>query len=99
MCYHLHPGPFIRLHCQEMQLCILRVLAYNQYEYVSFENLFNSFTIFFFFPLQLSYKMVYFVPPGFLCYFHLWVTIKGSTGTLNEARSAICFSSPSKESD
>lgn len=49
MCYHLHPSLFIRLHFQEMQLCILRVLVYNQYEYVSFENLFNSFTIFFFF--------------------------------------------------
>lgn len=50
MCYHLHPSLFIRLHFQEMQLCILRVLVYNQYEYVSFENLFNSSTIFFFFP-------------------------------------------------
>lgn len=56
MCYHLHPGPFIRLHCQEMQLCILRVLVYNQYEYVSFENLFNSFTIFFFFPYNFHTK-------------------------------------------
>lgn len=43
--------------------------------------------------------MLYFILSGFLRHFHRWVTVTDTIIKLNEVRSAICFSFPSKETD